>query len=341
MSTSANSTPLSKRRLGASDLNVSRIGLGCMSMADVYGAADEKESLRVLHRYVELGGNFLDTAEAYGPYDNELLIGRFLREVRRERVLVATKFGFVIDPNTRKNTGGVDSSPANVRRACDASLGRLGIERIDLFYQHRVDPKVPIEETVGTMAELVSAGKVCALGLSEAAPDTVRRATAVHPIAALQSEYSLWTRDHETDGVLATCRELGIGFVPISPLGRGFLTGAIQKPSDMATNDWRRTNPRFQGPAIESNLKLAEHVKTLAERKGCTAAQLALAWVLAQGDDLFPIPGTKRVKYLEENLGAARVSLSQAELEEIDRLFPLGVASGDRYDEALMNLVNR
>jgi aryl-alcohol dehydrogenase-like predicted oxidoreductase len=339
MSTSANTTSLSWRRLGASDLNVSCIGLGCMGMSDVYGAADEKESLRVLHRYIDLGGNFLDTAEVYGPYDNELLIGRFLREVPRERVVVATKFGFSIDPNTRAISG-VDSSAANIRRACDASLQRLGIERIDLLYQHRVDAEVPIEETVGTMAELVSAGKVRALGLSEAAPDTLRRATAVHPIAALQSEYSLWTRDPETNGVLATCRELSIGFVPYSPLGRGFLTGAIQKPSDMADDDWRHTNPRFQGSAIERNLQLAAHVKTLAERKRCTAAQLALAWVLAQGDDLVPIPGTKRVKYLEDNLGAARVSFSQAELDEIDRVFPVGVASGDRYAEAMMNLVD-
>jgi aryl-alcohol dehydrogenase-like predicted oxidoreductase len=340
MSTSANSTGLPRRRLGSSDLNVSCIGLGCMSMSSVYGAPDEKESLRVLHRYVELGGNFLDTAEVYGPYDNELLIGRFLREVPRERVVVATKFGFAIDPNA-KSVVGVDSSPANIRRACDASLQRLGIERIDLFYQHRVDPKVPIEESVGTMAELVSAGKVRALGLSEAAPDTLRRAAGVHPIAALQSEYSLWTRDPETNGVLSASRELGIGFVPYSPLGRGFLTGAIQKPSDLADDDWRHTNPRFQGPAIERNLQLAAHVKALAGRKGCTPAQLALAWVLAQGDDLVPIPGTKRVKYLEDNLGASGVSFTRAELEEIDRVFPPGVASGDRYAEAMMNLVNR
>jgi aryl-alcohol dehydrogenase-like predicted oxidoreductase len=338
MSTSANGMNLPRRHLGASDLSVSCIGLGCMGMSYAYGAADEQESLRVLHRYVDLGGNFLDTAEVYGPDDNELLIGRLLREIPRERIAVATKFGFSIDPNTKAIVG-VDSSAANIRRACDGSLRRLGIDRIDLFYQHRVDPQVPIEETVGTMAELVSAGKVRALGLSEAAPDTLHRATAVHPIAALQSEYSLWTRDPESNGVLATCRELSIGFVPYSPLGRGFLTGAIQKPSDMAADDWRHTNPRFQGPAMERNLQLAAHVKTLAERKGCTAAQLALAWVLGQGDDLVPRPGTKRVKYLEENLGATRVSLSQAELDEIDRLFPLGVASGARYPEAMMNLV--
>jgi aryl-alcohol dehydrogenase-like predicted oxidoreductase len=340
MSTSTSTTSLPRRRLGASDLNVSCIGLGCMSMSAVYGAADEQESLRVLHRYIDLGGNFLDTAEVYGPYHNEQLIGRFLREVPHERIVVATKFGFVIDQTTKTVTG-VDSSAANIRRACEASLQRLGIERIDLFYQHRVDPAVPIEESVGTMAELVRAGKVRTLGLSEAAPDSLRRATAVHPIAALQSEYSLWTREPETNGVLATCRELGVGFVPYSPLGRGFLTGAIQKPSDMADDDWRRTNPRFQESALERNLQLAAHVKTLAERKRCTPAQLALAWVLAQGDDLVPIPGTKRVKYLEDNLGASRVTFSQAELDEINRLFPVGVASGDRYAEAMMNLVNR
>jgi len=338
MNASANTTTV-RRRLGASDLNVSRIGLGCMGMSYAYGATDDAESLRVLHRYVELGGNFLDTAEVYGPYDNELLIGRFLREVPRERIVVATKFGFRIDPNTRTITG-VDSSPANIRKVCDESLRRLGIEAIDLFYQHRVDPQVPIEDVVGILAELVRAGKVRALGLSEAGPDTLRRANAIHPIAALQSEYSLWTRDVETNGVLATCRELGIGFVPYSPLGRGFLTGAIQKPSDLAADDWRHTNPRFQGPALEKNLELATHVKTLAEKKGCTPAQLALAWVLAQGNDLVPIPGTKRVKYLEDNLGAVRVSFTQAELDEIDRLFPPGVATGERYPEAMMSLVN-
>jgi aryl-alcohol dehydrogenase-like predicted oxidoreductase len=320
-------------------LTVSCIGLGCMGMSRVYGATDEAESLRVLHRYIERGGNFLDTAEVYGPYDNELLLGRFLREVPRDGVVVATKFGFRIDPTTR-TISGVDSSPANIRKVCDDSLRRLGIDTIDLLYQHRVDPRVPIEEAVGTMAELVRVGKVRALGLSEAAPDTLGRANAVHPIAALQSEYSLWTRDVETNGVLETCRDLGIGFVPYSPLGRGFLTGAIQKVSDLAADDWRHTNPRFQAPAIENNLRLAAHVTTLAQNKGCTPAQLALAWVLAQGTGLVPIPGTKRVTYLEDNLGAARVTLTQAELDEIDRLFPAGVATGARYPEAMMNLVN-
>jgi aryl-alcohol dehydrogenase-like predicted oxidoreductase len=340
MTVSANPSTLPRRRLGASDLTVSSIGLGCMGMSYAYGTPDDAESLRVLHRYVELGGNFLDTAEVYGPYDNELLLGRFLKEVPRGSIVIATKFGFRIDPKTREITG-VDSSPANIRKVCDESLRRLGIERIDLLYQHRVDPDVPIEDVVGVQSDLVRAGKVRAIGLSEAGPSTLRRAHEVHPIAALQSEYSLWSRHPEQNGVLAACRELGIGFVPYSPLGRGFLTGTIQKPSDLADDDWRHTNPRFQASAIEQNLKLAEHVKRLAAKKGCTAAQLALAWVLAQGDDVVPIPGTKRVKYLEDNLGAARVSLTREELDEIDRLFPPGVAAGDRYTEGGMKLVER
>jgi aryl-alcohol dehydrogenase-like predicted oxidoreductase len=253
---------------------------------------------------------------------------------------VATKFGFKVDPATR-NASGLDSSPANIRKVCDESLGRLGIERIDLFYQHRVDPNVPIEEVIGTLAELVRAGKVRAIGLSEAGPATLRRASAEHPIAALQSEYSLWSREVETNGVLATCRELEIGFVPYSPLGRGFLTGAIQKPSDMEPDDWRHTNPRFQQDAIEQNLRLVEHVRALAGKKGCTPAQLTLAWVLAQGDDVVPIPGTKRVKYLEDNLGAIDVKLTADEIQEINRLFPVGVAAGDRYTAGGMKLVER
>jgi aryl-alcohol dehydrogenase-like predicted oxidoreductase len=339
MSASTTATTLPRRRLGASDLEVSAIGLGCMGMSYAYGPADQSESLRVLHRYVELGGNFLDTAEIYGPYDNELLLGRFLSEVRREDLVVATKFGFRIDPAT-KATSGADSSPANIRKVCDESRKRLGIETIDLFYQHRVDPKVPIEEVAGTLAELVREGKVRAIGLSEAGPETIRRAHAVHPIAALQSEYSLWTRDHETDGVLETCRTLGMSFVPYSPLGRGFLTGSIQKPSDMAADDWRHTNPRFQGAAFEKNLELAAQVKRLAAGKGCTPAQLALAWVLAQGDDVVPIPGTKRVRYLEDNLGAVRVTLTRDELSELDRLFPPGAAAGERYAEGAMKMLD-
>ena len=338
MAAPANMTTLPRRRLGASDVHVSVIGLGCMGMSYAYGAADESESLRVLRRYAELGGNFLDTAEVYGPFDNERLLGRFLKEVPRASIVVATKFGFRIDPASRTITG-ADSSLANVRKVCDESLGRLGIEQIDLFYQHRVDPNVPIEDVVGAVADLVAAGKVRAVGLSEAGPETLRRAQTVHPVAALQSEYSLWSRDPERNGVLATCRQLGITFVPYSPLGRGFLTGAIQKPSDMAADDWRHTNPRFQEGALEKNLELADHIKGLAAQKGCTSAQLALAWVLAQGEDIVPIPGTKRVKYLEDNLGAVRVALTRAELEDLDRLFPPGVASGERYAAGGMKMV--
>jgi len=324
------------RSLGS--LNVSALGLGCMGMTYAYGPADETEALRVLRRYVELGGNFLDTAEVYGPYKNEELVGRFLREVPRGKIVVATKFGFRIGP---EGITGVDGSPENVRRVCDGSLKRLGTDYIDLYYQHRVDPAVAIEETVGAMAELVRAGKLRGIGLSEAAPETLRRAARVHPIAALQSEYSLWARDVETNGVLSTCRELRIGFVPYSPLGRGFLTGVIRRPDDLDPSDWRRTNPRFQGEALEKNLALADEVKAMAKRKGCSAAQLALAWVLAQGDDIVPIPGTKRVKYLEDNLGALDATLSPDELATLDKLFPQGAAAGERYAPDMMQLVNR
>jgi aryl-alcohol dehydrogenase-like predicted oxidoreductase len=308
-----------------------------MSMA--YGPADEKESLQVLHRYLELGGNFLDTAEVYGPYKNEELLGRFLREVPRDTVIVATKFGFHIGSDGIR---GVDSSPENVRRACDASLQRLGIETIDLYYQHRVDPNVPIEETVAAMAELVSQGKVRTLGLSEAGPETLRRAAKVHPIAALQSEYSLWTRDVETNGVLDTCRELGITLVPYSPLGRGFLTGTIQKLEDLDASDWRRTNyPRFEEQALQANLKLAAAVKELAAEKGITPAQLALTWVLAQGKDLVPIPGTKRVRYLEENMEALNITLSPADLKRIEKRLAQIPIVGERYTPQMMSLVQR
>jgi aryl-alcohol dehydrogenase-like predicted oxidoreductase len=287
---------------------------------------------------LELGGNFLDTAEIYGPYTNEELLGRFLRTIPRDSVVIATKFGFRIDANGIR---GADSTPENVRRACDASLKRLGIETIDLYYQHRVDPKVPIEETVGAMAELISAGKVRSLGLSEAGPETLRRASKVHPIAALQSEYSLWSRDVETNGVLATCRELGITFVPYSPLGRGFLTGAIQKLEDLDPTDWRRTNPRFGEAALQANLKLVETVKELAAKKGVTPAQLALAWVLAQGNDLIPIPGTKHLRYLEENMRALNVALSAGELGEISARCAQIEVIGERYTPAMMALVQR
>jgi len=309
-----------------------------MGMSFAYGPTDDEESLRVLRRYFELGGNFLDTAEIYGPYKNEELLGRFLREVPRDRVIVATKFGF------RIGSGGVrsvDGSPENVRRACDGSLQRLGIETIDLYYQHRVDPKVPIEETVGAMAKLVSAGKVRMLGLSEASPETVRRAAKVHPIAALQSEYSLWSREVEANGVLATCRELGITFIPYSPLGRGFLTGAIQKLEDLDPTDWRRTNPRFGEKALQENLKLAAAVKELAGEKGVTPAQLALAWVLAQGQDLIPIPGTKRLRYLEDNMGALRVNLTESDRKKISERVAQFQIVGERYTPDMMALVQR
>jgi len=326
------------RKLGKTGPQVSALGLGCMGMSFAYGPTDEHESLQVLHRYLELGGNFLDTAEIYGPFKNEELLGKFLSEVPRESVVVATKFGFRIDPEGTR--GGLDSSPANVRRACDASLKRLGVETIDLYYQHRVDPNVPIEETVGAMAELIAAGKVSTLGLSEAGPETLRRAVKVHPIAALQSEYSLWTRDVETNGVLAACRELGITFVPYSPLGRGFLTGAIQKIDDLDPSDWRRTNyPRFQEQAMQANLKLAAAVQKLASEKGITPAQLALAWVLAQGKELVPIPGTKRVRYLEDNLGALKVTLTEADLKQIAACLAQIEVIGERYTPQMMALV--
>ena len=325
------------RSLGRSGLHVCGLGLGCMGMSFAYGPADESESIAVMRRYFELGGNFLDTAEIYGPFTNEELLGRFLREIPRDTAVIATKFGFKFENGTRRGT---DSSPANVRRACDASLKRLGIEVIDLFYQHRVDPAVPIEETVGAMGELVKQGKVRALGLSEAGPATLRRAVKVHPITALQSEYSLWSRDVESNAVLTTCRDLGITFVAYSPLGRGFLTGAIQKLDDLDPSDFRRTHPRFQEQALDANLKLAEVVKRIAARKGCTAAQLALAWVLAQGRGVVPIPGTKRLKYLEDNMGALQVSLSISELLEIDQEFQTAPVHGDRYTPEMMRLID-
>ena len=326
------------RPLGSSGINVSALGLGCMGMSFAYGPADEAESFRVLRRYIELGGNFFDTAEVYGPYANEELLGRFLRELPRESVVLATKFGFKFVNGVRS---GVDSSPENVRRACDGSLSRLGIDHIDLYYQHRVDPNVPIEETVGALKELVAAGKIRSIGLSEAHPETIRRAAKVHPIAALQSEYSLWTRDVETNEVLATCRELGIALVPYSPLGRGFLTGAIQKPSDLDPSDWRLTNPRFAQEVFETNLKLAEAVKKLAGNKNCTPAQFALAWVLAQGNDMIPIPGTKRIKYLEDNMGAVAVQLTETDLKETNETFGALKVGGERYTPEMMTMVHR
>ncbi len=315
------------------------MGLGCMGMSEFYGPGDDAESLATLERALELGVNFLDTADVYGSGRNEELVGRFLRG-RRERVVLATKFGIVRGPEPRQRS--ISGRPEYVRQACDASLRRLGTDHIDLYYQHRVDPATPFEDTVGAMAELVRAGKVRHLGLSEASAATLRRASAVHPIAALQSEYSLWTRDPE-DEVLAACRELGIGFVAYSPLGRGFLTGAIRRFEDFAADDFRRYNPRFQGANFQKNLDLVAQIEEVARelRPQCTPGQLALAWVLAQGDDIVPIPGTKRRTYLEENVGALDVQLSADDLGRIDRVAPRGAAAGPRYAPEMMPSVNR
>jgi aryl-alcohol dehydrogenase-like predicted oxidoreductase len=328
-----------RRTLGAAGPAVSAIGLGCMGMSEFYDPKqmDDAGSIRVIHRYLDAGGNFLDTADMYGSGRNELLVGKAIAG-RREEVVLATKFGNVRGPNGEFL--GVRGDPDYVRDCCDASLKRLGVEVIDLYYQHRVDPNVPIEETVGAMAGLVEAGKVRHLGLSEAAPDTIRRAAKVHPIAALQSEYSLWSREPEGD-ILPAIRELGIAFVAYSPLGRGFLTGAFKTIEDLPADDFRRHAPRFQGENFNKNLELVAKIGELAAAKGCTPGQLALAWVLAQGPDIIPIPGTKRVKYLEENLGALDVRLSPAELEQIDAILPAGAASGDRYPAHAMQAVNR
>ncbi len=324
-----------ERKLGTQGLVVSEMGLGCMGMTWAYGAADPVEAEATLRRALDLGVTFFDTAEIYGPFTNEELVGRALKGVR-ERVVIATKFGFRYEDG---KMAGLDSSPENVRRACDGSLKRLGTDHIDLYYQHRVDPNVPIEETVGAMAELVKAGKVRYLGLSEAGPATIRRAHAVHPITALQSEYSLWTRDHE-DGSLATCRELGIGFVAYSPLGRGYLTGAIASLESLAADDWRRTNPRFAADAMAANQKLVAPVKELAAKKGCTPGQVALAWLLSKGEDIVPIPGTKRVKWLEENVAATKVWLTGEETAWLDEVVPKGAAVGSRYPEGAMKAID-
>ena len=326
---------MKQRKLGADGPLVSEIGLGCMGMSAYYGGRDEAESIATLRRAVELGVTFFDSADMYGLGENEKLVGRVLGPVR-DHVVIATKFGNTWDDQGKR--GPVRGDPAYVKAACDASLQRLGLDVIDLYYQHRVDPNVPIEETVGAMAELVAAGKVRHLGLSEAGPETIRRAAKVHPIAALQTEYSLWSRDPEAE-ILKVTRELGIAFVPYSPLGRGFLTGQIKSPSDLEADDWRRNMPRFQGDNFQKNVDLANKIAEFAEARGCTPGQLALAWVLAQGEDIIPIPGTKRRIFLEENLGAADVTLSAAELAEIDRILPPDAFEGSRYPAEGMKAV--
>jgi aryl-alcohol dehydrogenase-like predicted oxidoreductase len=328
---------MERRTLGTEGLTVSALGLGCMGMSEFYGERDEAEGIATIHRAIELGCTFLDTADMYGPFTNEELVGRAVAG-RRDAVTLATKFGIVRSDNPAERT--ISGRPEYVRKACEASLRRLGVDHIDLYYQHRVDPGVPIEETVGAMSRLVEAGMVRFLGLSEAGPETIRRAHSTHPISALQTEYSLWSRDPE-DEILPLVRELGIGFVPYSPLGRGFLTGKYRSIDDFDEGDFRRVSPRFQGENFGKNLQLVARIEELARARGCTASQLALAWVLARGNDLAPIPGTKRRAYLEENLGALEVSLSADDLAHIDEIAPQGIAAGDRYPEAGMAMVNR
>ncbi|MBK5279561.1 MAG: aldo/keto reductase [Bacteroidia bacterium] len=325
------------RKFGSQGLKTSQLGLGCMGMSEFYGPGDDAESIKVIHRAIERGVTFLDTSDAYGPFTNEVLVGKAIKG-KRDQVLLATKFGIVrdlTDPNLRSISG----TPAYVASACEASLKRLDVEVIDLYYLHRVDPATPIETTVAAMGDLVKAGKVKTLGLSEVTPATLRKAHNVHPITAVQNEYSLWSREPE-DGVLATCQELGIAFVPYSPLGRGFLTGNIKKFDDLAADDWRRLAPRFMGDNFQKNLNLVTKLEAFAAKKNCTISQLALAWVVAQGDNLFPIPGTKRMKYLEENIDALNVTFSKEELKELDTIAPKNVAVGNRYMEGAMKFIN-